>query len=146
MPVEITLEHAHRQASLLQQSSPRCRHPHPDAKSKFDPWIENKSPDMAANSLLALCIRVNKMLQSQISAVFDRFKQQGGFTENMTQERLEARRQQAASTNAPVCPECGKPMFKRMQKKGQQQGREFWGCSDYPRCDGTLPISATNRH
>ena len=40
----------------------------------------------------------------------------------------------------PTCPKCGKPMFKRTQKKGQQQGREFWGCSDYPNCNGTRPL------
>ena len=40
-----------------------------------------------------------------------------------------------------LCPKCGKPMLRRMQKKGQQQGREFWGCSDYPRCDGIRPIN-----
>ncbi|MDE6269249.1 MAG: hypothetical protein K2M12_00140 [Muribaculaceae bacterium] len=31
-------------------------------------------------------------------------------------------------------------MMKRMQKKGQMQGREFWGCSSYPTCNGTRPI------
>ncbi len=31
-------------------------------------------------------------------------------------------------------------MLKRMQRKGQMQGREFWGCSDYPACNGTLPM------
>ena len=112
-------------------------------KSKFDPWIEHQSPDMAANSLLVICIRVNKALQCLMNSVFEEFKNKGGFTENMTQTRIEAKRQQAAGTNAPACPKCGKPMFRRMQKKGQNQGREFWGCSDYPRCDGALPISAT---
>lgn len=42
--------------------------------------------------------------------------------------------------DAPLCPKCGKPMFRRMQRKGQQQGREFWGCSDYPNCNGIRPI------
>jgi len=48
---------------------------------------------------------------------------------------------QAVNSGAPACPKCGKSMLKRMQKKGQQQGREFWGCSDYPNCNGILPIS-----
>ncbi len=58
----------------------------------------------------------------------------------MTAERLQARKNQAISNNAPACPKCGKPMLKRMQKKGQMQGREFWGCSDYPKCNGTRQI------
>ena len=80
------------------------------------------------------------MLQSQIRSQLEGFKQTGGFTENMTGERLEARKTQAAKSEAPKCPKCGSPMIKRMQKKGQMQGREFWGCSNYPNCDGILHL------
>ena len=80
------------------------------------------------------------MLQAQIKSQLESFRQTGGFTENMTVERLEARKANASKSGAPVCPKCGKPMLRRMQKKGQMQGREFWGCSDYPRCDGIRPI------
>lgn len=95
---------------------------------------------MAANTLLVLCLRENRMLQSQIQSQLDNFRKTGGFTENMTAERLGARRSQASSGGAPSCPKCGKPMFRRMQKKGQMQGREFWGCSGFPECNGILPI------
>lgn len=110
-------------------------------KSKFDRWLESDSPEIAANTLLVLCLRENKMLQSQIQSQLESFRQTGGFTENMTVERLEARKRQATGNGAPPCPKCGKPMLRRMQKKGQQQGREFWGCSDYPKCDGIRPIN-----
>lgn len=107
-------------------------------KAKFAPWTENDSAEIAANALLILCIRINRILQSQLSKLLEHFRVHGGFTENMTAERLDARRQLTAG--APPCPKCGKPMLRRMQKKGQQQGREFWGCSDYPRCDGLRPL------
>lgn len=42
--------------------------------------------------------------------------------------------------NPPLCPKCGRPMLRRKQKKAQTPGREFWGCSDYPNCNGLLPI------
>ena len=42
--------------------------------------------------------------------------------------------------NPPLCPKCGKPMLRRKQKNGQMPGREFWGCSNYPDCNGVLPI------
>lgn len=84
------------------------------------------------------------MLQAQIQSQLENFRQTGGFTENMTAERLEARKTQSSITGAPTCPKCGKPMFRRVQKKDQMQGREFWGCSDYPNCNGTLPISKTD--
>lgn len=109
-------------------------------KSKYDAWIESENVIIAANAMLVMCLKINKMLQNQIQAQLDKFRQQGGFTENMTAERLEARKSQASATGAPTCPICGKPMLKRMQKKGQMQGREFWGCSDYPKCNGLRPL------
>ena len=42
--------------------------------------------------------------------------------------------------DAPTCPLCGKPMIKRMAKKGINSGKEFWSCSDYPKCNGTKSI------
>lgn len=114
-------------------------------KDKFDRWLLSENPETAANALLVLCIRENRLLQAQIQSQLESFRQTGGFTENMTVERLEARKVQAAESEAPACPKCGKPMLRRMQKKGQMQGREFWGCSDYPKCNGTRPINTSNR-
>ena len=114
-------------------------------KSKFSRWLDCDNPDVVANALLLLCLRVNKMLQSQIQSQLESFRQLGGFTENMTSERLEARKMQASNAGAPVCPKCGKPMLRRMQKKGRGQGREFWGCSDYPNCNGLLGIDGSRR-
>lgn len=110
-------------------------------KQKFDRWLENDNPEIAANALLVLCLRENRMLQSQMQHQLESYRQKGGFTENMTEERLEARKAQASSGGTPTCPKCGKPMFRRTQKKGQMQGREFWGCSDFPKCNGIRPIN-----
>lgn len=110
-------------------------------KAKFDPWIENADSAIAANALLVLCLKENMMLQAQLRKQLDLFRQQGGFTENMTAERVDARRTQATADGAPKCPICGKPMLRRTQRKGQMQGREFWGCSDYPRCSGLRNIT-----
>lgn len=110
-------------------------------KAKFDPWIESPDAVTAANAMLILCTRINKMLESQLRELLRVFRERGGFTENMTAERLEARKQQASSASAPACPKCGKPMLRRTQLKGQMSGREFWGCSNYPQCTGTRPIN-----
>ncbi|MDW7645992.1 MAG: topoisomerase DNA-binding C4 zinc finger domain-containing protein [Desulfuromonadales bacterium] len=40
----------------------------------------------------------------------------------------------------PNCPKCGKPLVKRMAKKGPHAGREFWGCSGFPACRYTAAI------
>ncbi|MCH5242722.1 MAG: four helix bundle suffix domain-containing protein [Muribaculaceae bacterium] len=109
-------------------------------KSKFDKWLENDDPEIVANAILVLLLKLNKMLQNQMSYQLESFKENGGFSENMSQERLEAKKLQSVNIGNPLCPICGKPMFKRMQKKGRNQGREFWGCSEYPKCTGILPI------
>ncbi len=40
----------------------------------------------------------------------------------------------------PVCPSCGRAMVKRIARKGSHSGREFWGCSGFPRCRQTFPL------
>lgn len=110
-------------------------------KDKFSQWLENENPEIVANAVLLLLLKENKMLQSQLESQLESFKQTGGFSENMTQERLEARAAQSQAEGCPQCPICGKPMLKRLQKRGQNQGREFWGCSDYPKCTGTRPLN-----
>lgn len=110
-------------------------------KSKYSRWLDSSNPETVANALLLLCLRENKILQAQIQNRLEKFRQTGGFTENMTVERLEARKIQAKENGAPLCSKCGKPMLKRVQKKGQGQGREFWGCSDYPNCNGTRSVN-----
>lgn len=110
-------------------------------KKKFDPWLSHQNPIIIANAMLVLCQREQKMLTAQMQSQLETFKGTGGFSENMTVERLEARKAQASSAGAPTCPICGKTMLKRMQKRGQGHGREFWGCSDYPNCKGALKIN-----
>lgn len=110
-------------------------------KKKFDKWLENDDPTVVANTLLVLLLRENRMIQSQLETQLEVFKQRGGFSENMTAERLEARKAQANEMGAPLCPECGQPMLRKIQKKGLMQGRQFWGCSDYPKCRGIRQIN-----
>ncbi len=46
-------------------------------------------------------------------------------------------KEKAEKDNAPQCPKCGAPMRLRTIKKGARQGETFWGCTGYPKCDGT---------
>ena len=39
--------------------------------------------------------------------------------------------------DAPYCPDCGRLMRKQLP---HHRIEPFWGCSDYPRCEGTRPI------
>jgi predicted RecB family endonuclease len=38
------------------------------------------------------------------------------------------------------CPKCENEMILRMAKKGLGAGRQFWGCSMYPKCRFTIPV------
>lgn len=39
------------------------------------------------------------------------------------------------------CPKCEKEMVVRTTKKGFGAGRQFWGCSTFPRCRFKMPLS-----
>lgn len=45
----------------------------------------------------------------------------------------------AAASSQPKCPVCQSAMVRRTARKGANAGAQFWGCSNYPGCRGTLP-------
>lgn len=132
----IRLDRAEYNDDVLHQSSQHIL----VQKHKFDPWLASDDSLLAANCLLVLCNRLTLMLSRQIERQLETFRAEGGFTENLTAERLAYRTQQSIENDAPACPKCGKPMLKRVAKKGINSGREFWSCSDYPACNGTRSI------
>lgn len=101
------------------------------------------SDETLANVAITLIHQCDKMLAGLLEYQKQQFLQNGGIKEQMAKARIDARMNQRTQSaqSVPSCPKCGKPMQRRTQKKGQQQGREFWGCSDYPKCNGLLPIS-----
>ncbi len=40
------------------------------------------------------------------------------------------------------CSSCGRPMVQRIAKRGALTGQVFWGCTAYPECRHTEPISS----
>lgn len=109
-------------------------------KHRFDTWLQSEDSMTVANCLLVLCNRLIMMLSKQIESQLATFREEGGFTEALTAERLAHRAEQSLQADAPTCPVCGKPMIKRVAKKGVNSGREFWSCSGYPQCNGTRNI------
>jgi HJR/Mrr/RecB family endonuclease len=39
------------------------------------------------------------------------------------------------------CPKCESEMVRRTATKGPGAGKQFWGCSTYPRCRCTMPVT-----
>lgn len=109
-------------------------------KSRLDHYLERGNSETTTNCLTILCLKINAMLTNMLTAQLRDFREKGGFTETLTQERLESRREKAVSEGCPKCPQCGKPMLRRTIQRGTRQGQQFWGCSAYPTCTGTLNI------
>jgi len=45
------------------------------------------------------------------------------------------------SADVPVCPKCGIPMVLRTASQGEHQGRQFYGCRNYPNCRQMKPFT-----
>lgn len=67
-------------------------------KRLFDQWLKSNDSIVVANCLLVLCNRLVMMLSRQIVRQLETFKEEGGFTEGLTAERLAFRAQ-----NYPEC-------------------------------------------
>ena len=57
----------------------------------------------------------------------DGLDEQATVVENETNEQI-----------APNCPKCGARMVARQSKAGGNAGRQFWGCSTFPKCRGVI--------
>lgn len=106
-------------------------------RRKFDRWLSSDDPVVVANALVRLCDRADFLIRKQLNAQGERFLADGGFKERLTRLRSAAR---AEPEDAPVCPKCGEPMRLRSARKGACAGRKFWGCPNYPECDGVRDV------
>lgn len=59
--------------------------------------------------------------------------------ENVEIERKEIIQEIIKEENV-ICPRCGSVMVKRMAARGVNVGREFYGCSNYPKCRAIVNI------
>lgn len=124
--------------------------------SAYAIWLDSADPAEVANALICLIHQANFLLDRQITALERAFVGEGGYSEQLAAARLTARREQKDWTDpsdppdpapptgripgAPSCPKCGEPMALRTARKGFRQGSRFWGCSAYPKCNGTRQV------
>ena len=102
--------------------------------------IRAKSPTYLVLDEMRPGDKLIMMIQKQIEMLLSVFTDEGGFTEALTAERLQHRTKESIEQDAPQCPVCGKPMIRRIAKKGVNSGKEFWSCTGYPDCRGTRKI------
>ena len=109
-------------------------------------WLEHADPAVRANALICLINQANFLLDRQIAAAEAQFVEGGGYSEQLAAARLAERDRRKRDPSGPTdpadhipsCPQCGKPLVLRTAKTGKNAGRQFWGCSGYPKCRGTL--------
>lgn len=57
------------------------------------------------------------------------------------QEELQRQeRQKQRQLNKQICPICGRKMVLRTARKGPKAGKQFYGCSGFPRCDYSIDV------
>lgn len=105
-------------------------------RKKYATWLDSKDPVVVANVMIIIISRAISMLKSQMRAQMRHFEAQGGFSEQLTNRRLNARAQQN-NDEIPVCSKCGLTMRRCHTARG-----DFWGCSGYPACKTTQPIKS----
>lgn len=74
-----------------------------------------------------------------VAAVMSCFKQKKPAATPTKPARLKPRAVPEAAPQITTCPSCAASMVLRSAKRGNNAGKSFWGCTNYPRCKGTRP-------
>jgi len=111
----------------------------------YAPWLEHTEAVVRANAIICLIHQANFLLDRQIAALEAAFIEDGGYSEQLATERLRRRAKDPSdptdpSDLPPKCPKCGGLMALRTAKSGQNPGSQFWGCTRYPACKGTIAV------
>jgi restriction system protein len=88
-------------------------------------FIKGKNqPILSDSEVLAICHKVaSGRLKPSIKTHIDHVKHVKAIIEE---------KQRQVDEN--VCPKCGRPMVLRTARNGGNQGKQFWGCTGYPKC------------
>ena len=120
-----------------------------DRYALYARWLDHTDSAVRANALICLIHQANYLLDHQIAALEQAFIGGGGYSEQLATERLRQRRQEPPRSapsprpdlpQPPPCPKCGALTVLRSAKGGQTPGSQFWGCTHYPDCKGTIPV------
>lgn len=114
----------------------------------YSHWLDHADPGIRANALICPINQANYLLDGQIEALELQFIEGGGYSEQLAAKRLAERERKKnnpadrpdPADSIPVCPKCGKPMTLRTAQKGKNVGKQFWGCTGYPECEGLVEI------
>lgn len=96
---------------------------------------EENAPKISENSMVELAQFFMSQHKEQITDYTAKYRT--ALTEPVSEERNEPEK----GTHTEICcPKCGAPMIKRKATKGENAGKEFYGCSRFPQCKGIINI------
>jgi restriction system protein len=91
-------------------------------------FIKSKKQFVLSKSEVA---EIKKKIESgRLSQSFDTHREHVRHVKDIIAEK--------ESLNTQICPKCGSSMVLREAKKGQNAGKKFWGCKNFPQCRGIL--------
>lgn len=95
-------------------------------------------PAQHAYTLTEICDRIASAIgKVAVSAEFPGQRQAPSMKE-VVQVPPPAQESDANKASAPQCPRCSGPMVRRVAKSGENAGKEFWSCTKFPMCRGTV--------
>ena len=83
------------------------------------------------------------LTESEVKAIIEKIEQ-GRLISSWKTDRAHVahlNEKSAERMNQNLCPKCGAVMVLREVKKGENAGKQFWGCTGYPRCRGVREYS-----
>ena len=88
-------------------------------------FIKSKTqPILSDNEVLAICA---KIASGRLKPSIKTHKEHVKHVKAIVEEK-----QRQVDENA--CPKCGRSMILRTARNGDNQGKQFWGCTGYPKC------------
>lgn len=55
-------------------------------------------------------------------------------------DQINKKQSEPVQETSPRCPKCGSAMVIKTARQGKRKGKDFWGCTKYPDCDGVVNI------
>jgi four helix bundle suffix protein len=112
--------------------------------SAYAIWLNHSDPEIVANAIICLIHQANYLLDQLVASLERDFIRSGGYSEHLATARIKKRQTENDSDQQiPACPQCKGLMVLQTARKGKNAGKQFWGCSNYPKCKGTRSIEKT---
>jgi len=102
-------------------------------------YIKNKTqPVLTKSEVEDICIQITTgRLKPSLKTHRDHVKHVKTIV-NEKQRPIEVKPEFENTANS--CPKCGETMILRTAKRGNNLGKQFWGCSGYPKCQEVIAL------